>query len=30
MNVLTVLKKPNVDTATWAFENTHVYLAYTT
>ena len=30
MNVLTVSKKPNVDTATWASENSHVDLAHTT
>ena len=30
MNVLTVSKKPSVDTATWASENSHVDLAHTT
>ena len=30
MNVLTVTKKPNVDIATWASENSHVDLARTT
>ena len=29
MNVLTVSKKPNVDIATWASENSHVDLAQT-